>query len=114
MRAYEVFLNGKRLCVAGTGKGYVSAYVTHRSEPRATWLDVVGLDQRKRKYVQWARTDLRAGDEILLKIVDRKSVDKYKMIRRLDGKRDLESMKRHLRKMAKAFGWHLQEKRPAV
>ena len=32
MRAYEVFLNGKRLCVAGTGKGYISAYITHTTE----------------------------------------------------------------------------------
>ena len=70
----------------------------------------MGLDDRKKKYVQWARTDLRAGDEILLKVVDRDSVDKYKTIRRHDEKKDLASMKRHTRKMAKAFGWRIQEK----
>lgn len=92
MRAYEVFLNGKRLCVAGIGSdGYISAYITYRSEPDATWIDVVGLENRRKLYVQWTRKNLRTGDELLLKIVDRKSVDKYKVIRRHDEKRDLES-----------------------
>ena len=111
MRAYEVFLNGKRLCVAGTSKGYLSAYITHRSEQTDTWIDVMGLDDHKKRYVRWARTDLRTGDEVLVKIVDRTSVDKYKTIGQLDEKRNLASMKRHVRAMAKAFGWEIRKKR---
>jgi hypothetical protein len=114
MRAYEVFLNGKRLCVAGIGNdGYISAYVTYQSDPNATWIDVMGLENRKKLYVRWTRTDLRNGDEVLLKIVDRKSVDKYKVIRRHDEKRDLESMKRDVRERAKALGLEIREKRKA-
>lgn len=114
MRAYEVFLNGKRLCVAGIGgDGYISAYITYRSEPNKTWIDVMGLENRKKLYVRWASTDLRGGDEVLLKIVDRKSVDKYKVIRRHDEKRDLESMKRGVREMAKALGLEIRENRKA-
>jgi hypothetical protein len=114
MRAYEVFLNGKRLCVAGIGSdGYISAYITYRSEPDATWIDVVGLENRRKLYVQWTRKNLRTGDELLLKIVDRKSVDKYKVIRRHDEKRDLESMKRDLREKAKALGLEIRKKRKA-
>jgi hypothetical protein len=112
MRAYEVFLNGKKLCVAGIGSdGYISAYITYVSEGNKTWIDVLGLDNRKKKYVQWTRTKLRTGDEISLKVVDRKSVDKYKTIRRHNEKRDIGSTKRETRRMAKAFGWEIVEKR---
>jgi hypothetical protein len=49
MRAYEVFLNGKRLCVAGIGSdGYISASITYESDPNATWIDVIGLQNRKK------------------------------------------------------------------
>ena len=47
MRAYEVFLNGKRLCVAGTGKGYISAYITHTTEQTATWINLVARRPRR-------------------------------------------------------------------
>jgi len=114
MRAYEVFLNGKRLCVAGIGKdGYISAYITYRSERNDTWIDVMGLVNRKNLYVQWKRRNLRAGHEVLVKIVDRKSVDKYKVIRRNEWRKDIQSMKRVVRAQAKAFGWEIREKRKA-
>jgi hypothetical protein len=110
MRAYEVFLNGKRLCVAGVGNdGYISAYITYRSEPEATWINVMGLINRKKLYVRWTQRSLRSGDEVLLRVVDRKSVDRYKIIRQHDEKRDLESMKRHVRKMAKSLGMAVLE-----
>jgi hypothetical protein len=110
MRAYEVFLNGKRLCVAGVGDGYVSAYITYRSEPAATWLDVVGCDSPKKRYVRWASADLHSGDEIVLKILDRRSVDKYKVTGLLNKKRDVASIKRYVRETAKGFGWEIREK----
>jgi len=48
----------------------------------------------------------------LLKIVERKSVDKYKVIRRHDEKRDhLASLKRDVREKAKALGLEIREKR---
>ena len=116
MRAYEVFLNGKRLCVAGIGKdGYISAYVTYRSEPNDTWVDVLGHVNNKNFYVRWTRKDLCVGDEVLVKVVDRKSVDKYKVIRRNKGptKKEIESMKRAVRAQAKAFGWKIEERHRA-
>jgi len=112
MRAYEVFLNGKRLCIAGIGSdGYLSAYITYRSEPAATWIDVMGLENPKKLYVRWTHTNLRSGDEVLLKIVNRKSVDKYKVIRRHDEKMDLESKKRDVREKAKALGLEIRERK---
>ena len=109
-----MFLNGKPLCVAGVRSGgYISAYVTSASEENKTWIDVLGLDNRKKLYVGWTRTKLRTGDEVLIKVVDRTSVDKYRTIRRLIEKEDIESIKRHTRRMAKAFGWEITEKRKA-
>jgi len=113
MRAYEVFLNGKPLCVAGVGNdGYISAYVTYRSRENDTWIAIVGLVKRKKIYVRWKRKDLRVGDEVLLKIVDRKSVDKYKISGRLeDTKKVEESTKRYVRGAAKRLGWKIDERK---
>jgi hypothetical protein len=112
MRAYEVSLNGKRVRVAGIGSdGYISAYITYRSEPSATWIVIMGLENRKKLYLRWTRKNLRVGDEVLLGIVDRKSVHKYKVIRPHDEKKDLESMKRDLREKAKALGLEIREMR---
>jgi predicted RNA-binding protein with RPS1 domain len=116
MRAYEVSLNGKRLCVAGIGKdGYISAYVTYRSEPNDTWIDVIGLIASKKIYVRWLRKNLRIGDEVQIKIVDRRSVDRFrKTIGRVDKPdKAIELRKRMVRGMAKEFGWEIREKHKA-
>jgi len=96
--------------VAGVPGGYVSAYVTYVSDGNKAWIDVIGLDDRKKLYVTWKRTKLRTGDEILIKIVDRAFVGKYKTIRRLNKNEGIESMKRHTRRMARSLGWELIEK----
>ena len=115
MRAYEVFLNGKRLCLAGIGKhGYVSAYITYVSEQNETDIDIVGLVASKRLYVRWTRRPLRTGDEVRIKIVDRKTVDKFKKIGHVDTQdRVTELQKRMVRRMAKEFGWEMRERRKA-
>ena len=107
-----MFLNQKRMCVAGIGAdGYISAYITYHSDKGEPWIDVMGLDNRKKLYVRWAWNELHTGDEILLKIVDRQSVNKYKKIRRLTEKSNIGLMKRHTRKMAESFGWEIRERR---
>lgn len=115
MRAYEVFLNGKRLCLAGIGKhGYISAYITYVSEQSETDIDIVGLVASKKLYVRWTRRLLRTGDEVRIKIVDRKTVDKFKKIGRVDSQnRVVELQKRMVRRMAKEFGWEIRERRKA-
>ena len=113
MRAYEVFLNGKRLAIAGIGKyGYLSATINYISESGETDLDIMGLITSKKSYVRWIRRPLRTGDEIRLRIVDRKAVDKFKKILgRLESPaRTIELRKRMVRRMAKEFGWEIQER----
>ncbi len=114
MRAYEIFLNGKRLCTAGIGKnGYISAYVTYLSERNETNIDIVGLLASKKLYVRWARRPLRTGDEVRVKIVNKKTADKFKkIIGRVDSpSRVVELRKRMVRRMAKEFGWEIRQKR---
>lgn len=111
MRAFEIFLNSKRLCVAGVGiDGYVSTYITWHSEPPAMWIDVVGGKSRKKVYVRWAKQDLVAGDEISVRVVDRKSADKGKKIGTMNLKRDVRALKQHTRMPAKRFGWTINER----
>jgi hypothetical protein len=117
MRAYEIFLNGKRLCAAGVGKdGYISAIVTHLSEKNETEMDIVGLLASKKLYVRWARRPLRTGDDVRIKIVEKKTVDKFKkIIGRPDNPgRTIELQKRMVRKMAKEFGWEIRQKHTAL
>jgi hypothetical protein len=114
MRAYEVFLNGKRLCLAGIGKhGYISAVINYVSELGETDLDIIGLVTSKKLYVRWTRSPLRTGDEVRIKIIDKKAVDKFKKILRRVESPDkvIELQKRMVRKMAKDFGWEIRERR---
>lgn len=114
MRAYEIFLNGKRLCTAGIGRnGYISAYVTYLAEKNETDIDIVGLLASKKLYVRWMRRPLHTGDEVQVKIVDKKTVDKFKkIIGRVDTPdRIVELRKRMVRRMAKEFGWEIRQKR---
>ena len=76
-------------------------------------IDVIGLDNRKKLYVSWTQADLRSGNEVLIKIVDRKDVDKEEVIRRHNEKRDLEPLKRGVKQQAKALGFEIREKRTA-
>ena len=114
MRAYQIFLNGERLCTAGIGKhGYIQAYVTYLSERNETYLDIIGCLASKKLYVRWARRPLRTGDEVRVKIVDKKTADKFKkIIGRVESpERVLELRKRLVRRMAKEFGWEIRQKR---
>jgi hypothetical protein len=114
MRAYEVFLNGKRLAIAGIGKhGYLSATINYISESGGTDLDIMGLITSKKLYVRWIRRPLRTGDEIRINIVDRKAVDKFKkIVGRLESPdKTIALRKRMVRRMAKDFGWEIQERR---
>ena len=117
MRAYEIFLNGKLLCAAGIGKhGYISAIVTYLSEKNQTDIDIVGLLASKKLYGRWARRPLRTGDEVRIKIVEKKTVDKFKkIIGRVDKPgRTIQLQKRMVRKLANEFGWEIRQKHTAL
>ena len=112
MRAFKVYLNGKRLCVAGIGDdGVLSAHVTSvvgrgRDE---LWLHVGGLISPKDEHVRWQQHRwLREGDEVRIKVVETGVVDKPRKRYRPDPRKELVAQKRYVREMAKKFGWKIQ------
>ncbi|MGA8871877.1 MAG: hypothetical protein WB460_12105 [Candidatus Acidiferrales bacterium] len=58
-----------------------------------------------------ARPLLRVGDEVRLKIVEAETVDKPRVRVARDLASEAEAEKRHLRKLAKKFGWKIREPR---
>ena len=78
MRAFQIVLNGKRICVAGIPRDCVLSttitYVPIRKR-KETRLYVGGLEVGKNEHVFWEEATLRAGDEVRIKIVETKSVD---------------------------------------
>ena len=88
MIAFNVYLNGSKLCSAGVGDdGVVSADVTwvrrtgNRRKPNTPaeqlTMDVGGIDGPADEYVRWHEGRmLQVGDEIRIKIVDTDTVDR--------------------------------------
>ncbi len=112
MRAFEVYLNGKRLCLAGVGNdGVLTTNVTHVPfrRRRETRLYVGGLVLPQDEHVFWRQTTLRLGDEIRLKIVEKTAVDRPRKRSRRDPAAEAKVEKRQLRKLATKFGWKLQK-----
>lgn len=110
MRAFEVHLNGKRLCLAGVGeRGVLTAIIDHVAGLKGSNLNlnVGGLFSSTGKHVRWRNRRLRVGDEVLVKIVDTESVDKPRDSYRLNPEADEIKQKAHIRAMAKKFGWRI-------
>src|SRR6266481_1181822 len=111
MRAFEVFLNGKRLCVAGVGKtGVLTTIIDHVSghfERDRLHLHVGGLTAGN-EFVRWRDQALRLNDVVSLKIVETDAVHKPRTTRRRDPRKELRDQKRYVREMAKKFGWTIK------
>ena len=91
MRAFEVHLNGKRICVAGfDGYGVLNTMVDHvtaangRDDIR---LRVGGLMKATEEHVTWTNLRLKVGDEVALKVVETSSVDAPEHRYRMDTER---------------------------
>ena len=113
MIAFEVHVNGKRVCTAGVGrKGVLSAiasWVSRVGRNRKTGkllrgkfeeelsFDVGGLARdpdRASVLLQWMDHGLRVGDEIRIKVLKTSKVDKPRSRRRED-RALVERQKRH-------------------
>ncbi len=111
MIAFEVYLNGKKLCVAGIGnEGVMTAIVdwVGRPEGASSELSVSGLISPAREHVKWVDRKLRVGDQIRVKVVNKTSVDEPRKRYRRDPEKELEYQKQYLRRLAKQFGWKIQ------
>jgi hypothetical protein len=114
MRAFEVHLNKKRLCLAGIGEdGVLSAILNHvigegRDEVN---LRIGGLISPANEHVTWEVVELVTGDEIRIKVVESKVVNKPRMRHQRDLAEEKRSVKRYVRAMAKEFGWKITTNR---
>jgi hypothetical protein len=114
MRAFEVHLNGKRLCLAGVGEdGVLTAIVDHVARPKASSLNlrVGGLVSPIGKHVIWRNRRLKVGDEVLVKIVETDSADRPRKRYSFNPEGDAKKQKAHVRAMAKKFGWRIDTRR---
>ena len=115
MRTFEVFLNRKRLCIAGIEADCVlSAIINYVSIKRdrkrdRSGLTVGGLNTEKDEHVRWVNRSLRVGDEIRIRIAKRTRADKAVERIPRDRAKDMESMKRYVREYAKQLGWEIKE-----
>jgi hypothetical protein len=107
MRAFELYVNGKRICVAGVGdKGVLTALVAGRHKEKAE-AGVSGLVSATDEHVEWTRKRLKTGDEVRIKIVEVDAVDRPKKRYRSDPIGELAARKQYVRKMAKQLGWKI-------
>jgi len=113
MQAFEVQLNGRKLCLAGVGNyGVLSAIVSWVSGKRGSdcFLQVGGLISPTQEYVDWVRHHpVKEGDKIQVSVLVADSVDEPARRKLDDPGQDLEARKAHVRKLAKQLGWTIQQ-----
>ena len=119
MIAFEVHLNGKKLCTAGVGDvGVLGLGLSWRGpqpykkgeRPIAEYLrlDVGGITSSLVEHVRWVDRKLKRGDMVGIKVVELASVDKPRTRERLVPAADLRRRKQYVRQMAKELGWKIQ------
>jgi hypothetical protein len=110
MRAFEVYLNGKRLCTAGIGDDGVLTtivnYVVGNGRDEVN-LHVGGLISPIDEDVTWRTTQIQTGDEVRVRVIEAAKVDKPRKRHRRDFAAEKRQTKRYVRAMAKQFGWQI-------
>jgi uncharacterized C2H2 Zn-finger protein len=109
MRAFEIHVNGKKLCVAGLKHGTLNLFVgcTENKHGRGD----IGLNMTgtllNLDFVRWTHQRLDKDAEVRLKIVETRRADKPEFLHKAP--RDpLSSEKAYVRRKAKEFGWTIQ------
>lgn len=111
MRAFKVYLNDHKLCLAGIGnRGVLSALVTWNAGEanESLELEAGGLISPDMEFVAWIRQrPLDVGDDVRIRIVEADSVDEPKNRHRDDPVEKLRSQRAYVRRMAKELGWRV-------
>lgn len=115
MRAFEVFTNGKRLCLPGIGDdGVLTAIVSFAAKKGRgvddLRLNVGGLISPVHENVTWMNERLNVGDEVTVRIVEVGAPDSPSERERSNPADDLKNKKAYVRAMAKEFGWKVQSR----
>jgi hypothetical protein len=125
MRAFVLYLNGRKLGTAGVGdEGVLTATVTwvrrkgeHNRSTRAAGvveeleLSLAGLMTPTDEHVRWRQRSIKVGDEVRIKVVEVTTVDKPGHRKKRDRAQELRQQQTYVREMAKKFGWTLRRSR---
>ena len=113
MRAFDVHVNGKKLCLAGVGiDGAFAAIISHvvdkdRDGIRVSVGGTRGVTSALDENIQWASRTLKTGDEITLRIVEAESVDRPRTRKQVDHAETRRTNERLCRVLAKTLGWQI-------
>jgi len=120
MLAFEIHMNGKRICIAGIGEPGVLSAILHwiGSAPRKgarkadehASIRVGGLIGSIEEHVTWVRRDLRRGDEVVIRVIETECADKPRERERDTAGRIRSRQKRQVRRLAKSFGWKVESR----
>ena len=118
MRALEVSLNGKRLCVAGVGDdGVASAIVScvFRQGDDDLFLDTGGINNTAQQLWRWHYRKIKVGDRIQVAVIEADKADKPKdrEPEQVSRAEQIRREKQLVRQLAKKFGWKIQTTRPS-
>ncbi len=112
MRAFDVYLNQRKLCRAGIGdNGVLTAIVNWVAGDgrRDLFLQVGGLMTPQDEHVRWvSQKRLRVGDRISVKVVEARSADKPSKAYRINPAETLKAKKCYVRSIAKELGWKIR------
>lgn len=112
MRAFNVSLNGNKLCLAGVGEhGVLSAIISWVAGDRGEdlFIHVGGLANEE--HIDWVkRKRLQVGDKIRIEVVESRSVGEPVRRRRNHPAETLKAKKHYVRRMAKELGWKIETK----
>jgi hypothetical protein len=113
MRAFEIYINGERLCLAGVSNaGICTAIVEYLGgDEEQLHLDVAGLLIPDQEFLTWQEKNLSVGDDVRIRILESDDVDAPAKRSPTNPKQDIQTQKRYLRMMAKKFGWKIEIKR---
>ncbi len=118
MIAFEVHVNGKKICTAAVGDlGVLTTCLSWRgtqpyekggpSIAEYLRLDVGGLADSG-EHLRWLDRKIRRGDVVSIKVVEADFPDKPRKRKRPNPASDLRPQKQYVRRMAKRFGWKIQ------
>ena len=120
MLAFEVHLNGEKICTAGIGDpGVMTGIITwslgdgkRRPKQEELELQVGGLASSSRtdQYLYWIKRSLQRGDAVSIRIIEARKVDRPKRRRAETAAHRRRQEERYVRQMAEQFGWKIVTK----
>ena len=85
MRAFEISVNGEKLCVSGLEEGqllFSLAYTENTNGCGEVGLSVTGTSYLKEEVVRWQQRALRMNDVVQVKIIDAQAVDEPEVLQK--------------------------------